>query len=396
MFNWFSQIFALIQFNLRTIWQRKGSSAAALFGIAGVVAVLVGVLSIAQGFSAVMNASGKPDTALILRSGADTEMMSGLSRETTRIIADTEGIARSTEGALASAELFVIINLPKRSTGTDANVPLRGVEPMAFSVRSDVNIIQGRPFEWGRNEVIVGSGAVREFEGLELGGRIPVGKEEWTVVGIFEANGGISESEIWTDASVLQPAFRRGNSFQAVYVKIETPESFQDFKDRLTTDPRLNVKVIRQDDYYADQSTAITGLITGLGTLIAGLMGIGAVFGALNTMYSAVSSRTREIATLRALGFGNGPIVISVMVEALVLALIGGAIGAGLAYVAFDGFRAATMNWQSFSQVAFAFDVTPGLLVRGIFYAAIIGLVGGLFPAIRAARMPVAAALREG
>ncbi len=396
MFNWFSQIFALIQFNLRTIWQRKGSSAAALFGIAGVVAVLVGVLSIAQGFSAVMNASGKPDTALILRSGADTEMMSGLSRDTTRIIADTEGIARSAEGALASAELFVIINLPKRSTGTDANVPLRGVEPMAFSVRSDVDIIQGRPFEWGRNEVIVGSGAVREFEGLELGARIPVGKEEWIVVGIFEADGGISESEIWTDASVLQPAFRRGNSFQAVYAKLEAPEGFQGFKDRLTTDPRLNVKVVRQDEYYAEQSTAITGLITGLGTLIAGLMGIGAVFGALNTMYSAVSSRTREIATLRALGFGSGAVVISVLVEALVLAFIGGALGAGLAYVAFDGFRAATMNWQSFSQVAFAFDVTPSLLVRGIFYAAMIGLVGGLFPAIRAARMPVAAALREG
>ena len=396
MFNWFSQIFALIQFNLRTIWQRKGSSAAALFGIAGVVAVLVGVLSIAQGFRAVMNASGKPDTALVLRSGADTEMMSGLSRDTTRIIADTEGIARSTEGALSSAELFVIINLPKRSTGTDANVPLRGVEPMAFSVRSDVDIIQGRPFEWGRNEVIVGSGAVHEFEGLELGGRIPVGKEEWIVVGIFEANGGISESEIWTDASVLQPAFRRGNSFQAVYAKLETPEVFQGFKDRLTTDPRLNVKVVRQDDYYAEQSTAITGLITGLGTLIAGLMGIGAVFGALNTMYSAVSSRTREIATLRALGFGSGPVVISVMVEALVLAIVGGAIGAGLAYVAFDGFRAATMNWQSFSQVAFAFDVTPALLVQGIFYAAMIGLAGGLFPAISAARMPVATALREG
>ena len=186
--------------------------------------------------------------------------------------------------------------------------------------------------------------AVREFEGLELGGRIPVGKEEWIVVGIFEANGGISESEIWTDASVLQPAFRRGNSFQAVYAKLETPEVFQGFKDRLTTDPRLNVKVVRQDDYYAEQSTAITGLITGLGTLIAGLMGIGAVFGALNTMYSAVSSRTREIATLRALGFGSGPVVISVMVEALVLAIVGGAIGAGLAYVAFDGFRAATME----------------------------------------------------
>ncbi len=395
MFSWFSQIFALVQFNLRTMWQRKGSSAAALFGIAGVVAVLVGVLSIAQGFRGVMEASGKPDTALILRSGADSEMMSGLSRDTTRIIADTEGIARSSEGAIASSELFVIINLPNRSTGTDANVPLRGVEPMAFSVRSEIDIIEGRPFAWGRNEVIVGSGAARQFVGLELGDSIPVGKEDWIVVGIFEADGGISESEIWTDAGVLQPAYRRGSSFQAVYAKLERPEDFQSFKDQLTTDPRLNVKVVRQDEYYAAQSTATTRLITGLGTMIAGLMGIGAVFGALNTMYSAVSSRTREIATLRALGFGSGPVVISVLAEALVLALVGGAIGAGLAYVAFDGFRAATMNFQSFSQVAFAFDVTPALLGRGIFYAVMIGLVGGLFPAIRAARLPVAAALRE-
>ncbi len=395
MISWFAQLFALIQFNAQSIGERKGSSASAIFGIAGVVAVLVGVLSIGQGYRQVMEASGSADTALVLRSGADSEMMSGLSRDQTRIIADTEGIARSSDGAVASAELFVIINVPKRSTGTDANVPLRGVEPMAFGVRTDVEIIDGRAFEWGKNEVIVGVGAVREFAGLDLGGTIPVGRENWEIVGVFAANGSISESEIWTDAGVLQPAYRRGSSFQAVYAKLESPDAFQGFKDRLTADPRLNVKVVRQDEYYEAQSEAITTLVSVLGAIIAGMMGLGAVLGAINTMYSAVSARTREIATLRALGFANGPVVISVLVEALVLALIGGVFGAAVAYFAFDGFRTATMNFQSFSQVAFAFDVTPALLVMAITYAALIGLVGGLFPAIRAARLPIASALRE-
>ena len=395
MISWFAQLFALIQFNAQSIGERKGSSASAIFGIAGVVAVLVGVLSIGQGYRQVMEASGSADTALVLRSGADSEMMSGLSRDQTRIIADTEGIARSSDGAVASAELFVIINVPKRSTGTDANVPLRGVEPMAFGVRTDVEIIDGRAFEWGKNEVIVGMGAVREFAGLDLGGTIPVGRENWEIVGVFAANGSISESEIWTDAGVLQPAYRRGSSFQAVYAKLESPDAFQGFKDRLTSDPRLNVKVVRQDEYYEAQSEAITTLVSVLGAIIGGMMGLGAVLGAINTMYSAVSARTREIATLRALGFANGPVVISVLVEALVLALIGGVFGAAVAYFAFDGFRTATMNFQSFSQVAFAFDVTPALLVMAITYAALIGLVGGLFPAIRAARLPIASALRE-
>ena len=395
MISWFAQLFALIQFNAQSIGERKGSSASAIFGIAGVVAVLVGVLSIGQGYRQVMEASGSADTALVLRSGADSEMMSGLSRDQTRIIADTEGIARSSDGAVASAELFVIINVPKRSTGTDANVPLRGVEPMAFGVRTDVEIIDGRAFEWGKNEVIVGMGAVREFAGLDLGGTIPVGRENWEIVGVFAANGSISESEIWTDAGVLQPAYRRGSSFQAVYAKLESPDAFQGFKDRLTSDPRLNVKVVRQDEYYEAQSEAITTLVSVLGAIIGGMMGLGAVLGAINTMYSAVSARTREIATLRALGFANGPVVISVLVEALVLALIGGVFGAAVAYFAFDGFRTATMNFQSFSQVAFAFDVTPALLVMAITYAALIGLVGGLFPAIRAARLPIASALHE-
>lgn len=393
--NWLSQVASVTKFGLLSIPQRRGSVSAAVVGIAGVVAVLVGVLSIAVGFRKTMNASGAPDAAIVLRSGADNEMVSGLLRENTRVIADAPGLARSDKGPLASAELFVIINLPKRSTGTDANVPLRGVEDEAFKVRDTFRIVEGRRFEPGKDEVMVGIGAAHQFAGLEVGNKIKVGRYEWPVVGIFSAGGGSAESEIWTDATVLQGTYHRGDSFQSVYTKLSSPTAFQQFKDALTSDPRLNVKVLRQTDYYAEQSTAVTKLITTLGVLIASLMAIGAVFGALNTMYSAVSARTREIATLRALGFGGGSVVVSVMLESLALALLGGAIGATLAYLAFNGFQTATMNFQSFSQVTFAFQVTPELLVRGIVWATIIGLIGGLFPALRAARLPIAAALRE-
>jgi putative ABC transport system permease protein len=393
--NWLSQVGSVTQFGLLSIPQRRGSVSAAVIGIAGVVAVLVGVLSIAVGFRKTMDASGAADAAIILRSGADSEMVSGLRRDDTRIIADAQGLARSSEGALASPELFVIINLPKRSTGTDANVPLRGVEEPAFRVRENFKILQGRRFEPGKNEVIVGIGAARQFAGLEVGNTIKVGRYEWPVVGVFSAGGGTAESEVWTDASVLQGAYHRGDSFQSVYAKLSSPTAFQKFKDTLTSDPRLSVEVQRQTDYYAQQSTAVTKLITTLGTLVAGLMAIGAVFGALNTMYSAVSARTREIATLRALGFGSGAVVVSVMIESILLALVGGAAGAAIAYFAFNGFQTATMNFQSFSQVTFAFRVTRELLVQGIVWATVIGLIGGLFPAVRAARLPIAAALRE-
>jgi len=393
--NWLAQVGSVTKFGLLSIPQRRGSVSAAVIGIAGVVAVLVGVLSIAVGFRKTMNASGSPDAAIVLRSGADSEMVSGFLRENTRVIADAPGLAVSDKGPLASAELFVIINLPKKSTGTDANVPLRGVEDQAFNVRDTFKIVEGRRFEPGKDEVIVGIGAARQFAGLEVGNHIKVGRYEWPVVGTFSAGGGTAESEIWTDATVLQGAFHRGDSFQSVYTKLASPTSFQQFKDALTTDPRLNVKVLRQTDYYAEQSTAVTKLITTLGFLIASLMAIGAVFGALNTMYSAVSTRTREIATLRALGFGSGAVVVSVMIESVALALLGGALGATLAYLAFNGFQTATMNFQSFSQVTFAFQVTPQLLIQGILWATVIGLVGGLFPALRAARLPIAAALRE-
>jgi putative ABC transport system permease protein len=262
-------------------------------------------------------------------------------------------------------------------------------------VRGNLNIIAGRMFTPGRNEVIVGAGAAREFSGLEVGAQLKVGRETWPVVGVFAAGGGVAESEVWTDATVLQGAYQRGDSFQSVHTRLVSPGAFSDFKDALTTNPQLNVKVVRQSDYYAEQSRMLTRLITTLGFLIAALMAVGAIFGALNTMYSAVAARTREIATLRALGFGGGAVVVALMIESLVLALLGGGIGAGLSYAAFHNFRAATMNWQSFSQVTFAFAVTLPLLVQGVAWAAFIGLVGGLLPAIRAARQPIAAALRE-
>lgn len=395
LFNWLSQVASVTKLSLQTILERKGSAAAAAFGIAGVVAVLVGVLSIAQGFRRALTVSGSADTAIILRNGSETEMMSILSGDDVKTISDAPGVAQGVNGPLASGELFVVINLPKRSTGTDANVPLRGVSRAAFDIRDGIRIVEGRRFEPGRNEIVVGLGAAREFAGLTLGSKVNVGQNDWLVVGLFSARGGIAESEIWTDAPVLQAAYQRGNSFQSVSVKLTSSSAFQTFNDALTTDPRLKVKAIPQDEYFAQQSTAIFNLITGLGTLIASLMAVGAVFGALNTMYTAVSARTREIATLRALGFGGSPVVLSVLFESLVLALLGGGIGAGLAYFIFDGFQTATLNWQSFSQVVFAFAVTPGLLVRGILYAALIGLIGGLFPAVRAARLPISQALRE-
>jgi putative ABC transport system permease protein len=393
--NWLSQVASVTFFNIRTVPQRKGAAIAAAVGIAGVVAVLVGVLSIADGFRAAMSAAGQDDVVIVLRSGADSEMTSGLSRDEVRLIADAPGVARTSDGPLASAELFVIINLPKRSTGTDANVPFRGVSSMAMTVRGDVRITEGRNFEPGRNEVIVGAGAARTFTGCDLGTNLRIGQNEWRVVGIFSGGGGSAESEVWTDAAVLQPAYHRGDTFQSVYAKLSSPAAFDQFKDAVTTNPQLKVKAQRQSDYLAEQSSMLISFIRGLGVTIAALMALGALFGALNTMYSAVASRTKEIATLRALGFGSSPVILSVMFESLALAVIGGGLGAAVAYFAFDGFKAATMNWQTFSQVAFTFAVTPQLLVFAIIWAASIGLVGGLFPALRASRLPIASALRE-
>ncbi|MCP4664141.1 MAG: ABC transporter permease [bacterium] len=394
-FAWISQIFTVCWFNLRNLKERIGPSTTAVVGVAGVVLVFIGVLSIAVGFRSTMASTGDPEDVIVMRSGATGEMMSGLSHEHTRIIADGPGVERNDRGPLASAELFVIVDVPKRGAGTEANVPLRGVSQAAFDARGNFELVEGRMFVPGRNEVIVGEGALAEFAGLEAGSENRWGDNTWKVVGIFTTGGTVEESEIWCDAKILQPAFRRGNSYQSVHLRLESADAFTAFKDALTTDPRLNVMVERKADWYASQSGALSTLIFGLGLVIGGLMGFGAVFGALNTMYTAISARTREIATLRALGFGAFPVVVSVLIESLLLAALGGVVGAAVAYVSFNGMHAATLNWQSFSQVTFAFAVTTPLMVGGLIYALVMGFVGGFFPAIRAARLPVASALRE-
>jgi putative ABC transport system permease protein len=388
------QITAVTLMNLRTMPARLAPSAVAVLGMAGVVGVLIAVLSMAEGFRATMANTGEPDTVIVMRAGADAEMTSILMREDVTIIEDAPQIARTAGGRAASAELFVIVDLIKKSSGTSAQAPLRGVSTSAFDVRK-VTMLQGRRFEPGRNEIVVGRSAAGEYSGLGVGSRLKLGQNEWTVVGRFDAGGTVPDSELWCDAEVLAPLYRRGNSRQAVYARLTSPSAFDAFKDGLTTDPRLKVKAMREQEYYASQSRTIYTVITVLGYVIAGLMGIGAVFAALNTMYSAVAARTREIATLRALGFHGGAVVISVLAESILLALVGGALGATVAYLGFNGYEAATMNWQSMSTLAFAFRVTPTLLRQGLAWSLVLGLLGGLFPAIRAIRLPVVTALRE-
>ena len=393
--NFLKQTLAVTIVNLRTIPQRLGSSGVAIVGIAGVVIVLVSVLSIAQGFAAAMAASGSPVRALVMRSGADSEMTSGLSGPEVDVIKQAPGLRREAQTPLASAELYVIIDIPKISTDSSANVPMRGIEPAGTGLREEFSIAEGRMFEFGTNEVIVGRGASVNFKGLTVGNTVVVGQSTWKVVGLFETDGSVAETEIWCDARVLQGVYRRGNTYQSLLARLDSSDSFNTFRDWLTANPQVNVQVRREEDYYAQQSRALTSLIRTVGFGIAALMGIGAVFGAILTMYTAVSTRSREIATLRALGFNTSSVVVSVLAESLALAAIGGSIGGLLAYLAFNGYQTSTMNFSTFSQVAFAFQVTPQLLAMGLFYALAMGLVGGLFPALRAARLPIPSALRE-
>jgi putative ABC transport system permease protein len=389
-------MFAVTALNLRTLPARLGSSAVAVIGIAGVVVVFVSVLSIAAGFSAAMRGSGSSERALVMRSGADSELTSGISGADIDVIEQAPGVRRSGSTAMISPELYVIIDLPRRSTpDAPANVPLRGILPQSLAVRSDASIVEGRMLQFGTNEVVVGRGASRQFANLSVGDTVVSGRNAWHVVGVFEADGGVAESEVWGDARILQGIYRRGNTYQSVLVQLESEDAFDRFRDWITTNPALRVDVRRENAYYAAQSRAMTQLIETIGFAIALLMGVGAVFGAVLTMYTAVATRAREIATLRALGFNATAVVVSVLAEALALGALGGLIGGTGAYLGFNGFQTSTMNFQTFSQVAFSFLVTPQLLALGLAYALALGLFGGLLPALRAARLPIASALRE-
>jgi len=393
MFAWMNQIAQVSWMNLKNLPQRLGTSLVIVVGIAGVVGVLTAILSMGAGFRATLGKAGYEDRAIVMRNGATSELSSGLSREQADVIRGAPGIRRDAGGnPIVAAELLVIADLPKASSGTLANAAVRGVQPGAFLLRPEVKIAQGRQFSFGTREVIVGKQAATQFGGLGLGARIAFRDSDWTVVGIFEADGSVNESELWADAEVVQNAYRR-NGFQSVSVALENASALTTFKDALTADPRLRVKVSTMKQYFASQSEMMSKLINVLGYSVGLIMAVGAVFGALNTMYAAISTRGREIATLRAIGFGAMPVMISVLLEALLLALLGGAIGAALAYVMFNGYTAATLG-SNFSQVAFDFRVTTALMGQGLLLALAIGLIGGFLPAWRAARLPIATALR--
>jgi putative ABC transport system permease protein len=387
---------AVTWLNIRNIPERLAPSVVAVVGVAAVVLVFAAVLSMAKGFERTMVTAGSEDTAIVMRSGSTAELNSGLTNEQALIVANAPGVLSVDGEPLVSAELYVIVDVTKRSNNAEANVPFRGVQATAFEVRDNVKIVEGRMFETGKNELVVGRAAQQEFVGLDVGQAIRFGQSEWQVVGIFEAHGSVSESELWTDVRVLQGVYRRGNSFQSVRVKLDgSPDALDTLKTALDEDPRIDPDVLSERTYYSTQAQGLTSFIKIVGYPLTILMGIGAVFGALNSMYSSVSARGKEIATLRALGFGPFSVLMSTIIESTLLALVGGLVGGALAYLIFNGFRVSTLNGASFSQVVFNFAVTPDLLIQGIVTALIIGLLGGLFPAIRAARLPVAQALRE-
>lgn len=384
-----------VVYNLRSVRQRWTSTIVAVLGIAGTVGVFIAMLSLARGFHSTLVSSGSPQNALIMRAGSNSEMVGAVTLDTVHIVEGAPGIARDSSGPLVSPEVVVIAPFPMKANGGDANVQVRGVAAKALQVRPNVKIVEGRFMQPGLNELVVGKNAVNAYEGLSMGSTVQFSQQSWTVVGIFDAGGSAFDSEIWCDSALLDQVYKRpSNIYQSVTVRLQSPDAFPAFKDALTSDPRLNISVDRELEYYEKQSVALTTLISVLGTMVAIVMGIGAVFGALNTMYSAVSERGREIATMRALGFGRGSVIASFTIEALLIAAIGGLIGC-IAVLPVNGLTTGTLNFQTFSHMSFAFRITPALLGAGIIFALFMGLVGGTPPAIRAARRPVSSALRE-
>ena len=391
-----NQVAHITLLNLRTIPSRLGTSLVVVVGIAGVVGVLVSRLAMSEGFRYTLASTGRSDRVIMLRAGSDAEMSSGVGRDQATLLTALPGVARDANGRpQASAELVVMVDLPRKGGTEPNNVPFRGVQRAAFTIRNEARLIEGRPFAPGVREVIVGRKAAKQFAGLDVGSRIAFRDSDWTVVGIFASNGDVHESEIWADAEVAMSAFRR-TGYQSVTARLadDSEAGLTAFRDSISRDPRFSITALREPEYYAKQATVLSKLINVLGYTVATFMAIGATFGALNCMYSAIASRQVEIGTLRAIGFGGAPVVISVMIEAVLLALVGGAVGGTLAYLYCDGASLSTLNFNTFSQVAFDFRVTPDLLARGLVWAIVIGLAGGLLPAIRAARIPVTEALR--
>jgi putative ABC transport system permease protein len=389
------QTLSITSVGISTLRQRIGASLVVVVGIAGVVGVLVAMLAMGEGFQSTLQQTGSDDTAIVLRGGSNAELNSVLDRDSVNVIIQAPGVARSADGKpVASAEQSVVANLPKRNDpSVEANVPIRGVGDEAWILRPNVKIVQGRRFKPGLRELVVGQGAMRQFAGLDVGSRLRLAGQEWSIVGEF-ASGDSHDSELWGDAQTVASAYRRGSSAQSVTVRLTSPQAFDTFKAALSSDPRLKVDVSTTREYFSKQSESLTKVIRIVGITVGVIMAIGAIFGALNTMFAAIASRAREIATLRAIGFRGLPVVVSVLMETMLLALLGGVLGGLISWLIFNGYTASTLG-ANFSQVVFQFKVSPELLWLGIKWAMAIGFVGGLFPAVRAARLPVTTALRE-
>lgn len=390
----FTQVREIVLMNLKSVPQRLGASLVIVIGIAGVVGVLVAMLSMSAGLNRTLTATGDPDRAIVLRGGANGELASILERSAATLIKQDPAIARGADGLpMASSELVVVADVPRKGDGSGANVTLRGVEPAGFALRPELTLLKGRRFRPGLRELIVGKGAFTQFDGLQIGSKLKFRGSYWVVVGVFET-GDAHDSELWADLETVQSAFGRGGA-SSVLVRLAYRDALGALKARLESDPQLNVEAKTEQEFFSAQSSGLTRQIGFLTNIVAVIMAFGALFGALNTMYSAVSARTAEIGTLRALGFGNAPVVASVMAEAMALSLIGGVLGAVTAYLLFNDYSVSTLG-GGFTQVAFNFAVTPGLVVQGLVWALGIGFLGGLAPALRAARLPVTAALRGG
>ncbi len=382
-----------LQYNLRNLTVRRTANIMAALGIALVVMVMVWVLALAQGFRKALVGTGRPDRALVMRGGATSEVQSAVSREDARMLAVLPEVATDASGEpLASAEMVVIVVLPKRSDASPSNVVVRGVTPAAFAVRPEARIAEGRAVRPGLGEVIVGRALTRRIQGCEIGARLHFATQDWEVVGILEAGGSGFESEIWGDAEVLIPAFER-TGYQVVTMRLRSASDLKALQERIDADPRLHLEAQSEVEYFESQSRSFTSFVRGTGFIIAILMGFGAIAGALNTMYAAVNSRTREIGTLLALGFSRASVLVAFLLESVVLSLVGGAIGCALGMLV-NGVSTGTTNWDSFSELAFTFRVTPDILLTGMIFAAVMGAIGGLLPAWRAARKRIVDSLR--
>jgi putative ABC transport system permease protein len=389
-----TQIAAVSAMNIRSLPQRIGTSSVVVIGIAGVVAVLISVLAMSTGFIRTLQKTGPDSRAVVVRTGSSTELVSVLTNDAALAVADSAGIKKGSDGRpLASPETLLIMNMSKKD-GTDASAPFRGFTQDGFAVHPEIKITSGRVYQAGVTEIIVGKSAQRLYKGLDVGSHVKLRSATWTVVGTFESGGSSRESELLADKQTLNSAYQRGNGEQSIWVVLDPHNGFQAFKDSITTNPQLQVDVSTEKDFGTRQSAQISRILEVVAYVVGGIMAIGAIFGALNTMYSAVSTRSREIATLRAIGFGPVPVVVSVFVEALLLALVGGSIGALIAWLLFNGHSVDTLGGGFGGQLIFDLAVTPALVVLGIVWACVIGVIGGLFPAIRAARLPVATALR--